>query len=288
MAVAGGCFFRIRECYASLSPKEQQIADFLLENPREAADMSLGQLAAASGSSVSSVMRLCKTLKLSGYKELCKSLCSELPMLEESHEFEDIHPGDSNSAVINHLFSSDVNALRTTVEMNDEAEIERAVELLCAAQRVDFYGVGSSGLVAQDASNKFGRIGKTAFASTDPHSQYIMALSLRKGDVAVIVSYSGETTDTVNLAREIHAAGVKIISLTKFGPSAIADLADIRLYTGSTETFMRSGAMSSRLCQMFMIDILYTCVCSRTYSEVKPHLEKTRRSALHMHTKNQS
>ena len=140
------------------------------------------------------------------------------------------------------------------------------------------------GLVALDASNKFGRIGKTTVANADPHNQYITALSLRKGDAAVVISYSGETTDTVNVAREIASAGVDIISLTKFGSSSISELASIRLFTGSTETFMRSGAMSSRLCQMFMIDVLYTSVCSRTYKEIRPHLEKTREAALRMHT----
>ena len=284
MAAAGGCFFRIKESYESLSPKEQQIADYLTQHPRQASGMSLEELAQACGSSVSSVMRLCKALKLSGYKELMKSLCGELSVLEESREFEDIHPGDSPEAVMNHLLTSDFGALRTTMEMNTAAELERAVRLLCRARRIDFYGVGSSGLVALDASNKFGRIGKTTVANADPHNQYITALSLRKGDAAVIISYSGETTDTVNVAREIAAAGVEIISLTKFGSSTISDLASIRLYTGSTETFMRSGAMSSRLCQMFMIDVLYTSVCSRTYKEIRPHLEKTREAALRMHT----
>ena len=78
MAAAGGCFFRIKESYASLSPKEQQIADYLTQHPRQASGMSLEELAQACGSSVSSVMRLCKALKLSGYKELMKSLCGEL------------------------------------------------------------------------------------------------------------------------------------------------------------------------------------------------------------------
>ena len=184
MAAAGGCFFRIKESYASLSPKEQQIADYLTQHPRQASGMSLEELAQACGSSVSSVMRLCKALKLSGYKELMKSLCGELSVLEENREFEDIHPGDDPEAVMSHLLTSDFGALRTTMEMNDAAELERAVSLLCRARRTDFYGVGSSGLVALDASNKFGRIGKVAVANTDPHNQYITSLSLRKGDAA--------------------------------------------------------------------------------------------------------
>ena len=75
-----------------------------------------------------------------------------------------------------------------------------------------------------------------------------------------------------------------ILGEEEIADSASSELASIRLFTGSTETFMRSGAMSSRLCQMFMIDVLYTSVCSRTYKEIRPHLEKTRKAALRMHT----
>ena len=75
-----------------------------------------------------------------------------------------------------------------------------------------------------------------------------------------------------------------ILSEEEIADSASSELASIRLFTGSTETFMRSGAMSSRICQMFMIDVLYTSVCSRTYKEIRPHLEKTREAALRMHT----
>lgn len=283
MATVVGCLARIRECYATLSPKEQLIADFLLNNTRQATDMSLKELAAASNSSVSSVLRLCRDLRLSGYKELCKTLCGELASLEQAKEFEDIHPGDNTDAVINHLLLSDINALRSTISATKASELEQAVDLLCKADRIDFYGVGSSGLVALDASNKFGRIGKNVVASSDPHTQYITATSLRKGDAVVLISYSGETKDTVSIAQKIRNAGIDVISITKTGPSTIADLANIRLYTSSTETFMRSGAMSSRMCQMFLIDVLYTSVCSRTYDKVKPILQKTRQDALHLH-----
>lgn len=283
MATVVGCLAKIRECYATLSPKEQQIADFLLNNTRQTTDMSLKELATASNSSVSSVLRLCRSLQLSGYKELCKTLCGELASLEQAKEFEDIHPGDNTDAVMNHLLLSDTNALRSTISANTTGELEQAVELLCKADRIDFYGVGSSGLVALDASNKFGRIGKNVVASSDPHTQYITATSLRKGDAVVLISYSGETKDTVSIAQKIRSAGIDVISITKIGPSTIADLANIRLYTSSTETFMRSGAMSSRMCQMFLIDVLYTSVCSRTYDKVKPILQKTRQDALHLH-----
>lgn len=283
MATVVGCLAKIRECYATLSPKEQQIADFLLNNTRQTTDMSLKELATASNSSVSSVLRLCRSLQLSGYKELCKTLCGELASLEQAKEFEDIHPGDNTDAVMNHLLLSDTNALRSTISANKNGELEQAVDLLCKADRIDFYGVGSSGLVALDASNKFGRIGKNVVASSDPHTQYITATSLRKGDAVVLISYSGETKDTVSIAQKIRSAGIDVISITKTGPSTIADLANIRLYTSSTETFMRSGAMSSRMCQMFLIDVLYTSVCSRTYDKVKPILQKTRQDALHLH-----
>ena len=143
--------------------------------------------------------------------------------------------------------------------------------------------MGSSGLVALDAGSKFLRCGKTVFAHSDPHNQVLSALTLREGDVAVLISYSGETTDILTLARLIQPLGATIISLTRYGKNSLSEMADIRLYASSTETLLRIGPMSSRIAQLTVIDTLYASVCSQIFDVVKPHLEQSRTATLRMH-----
>ena len=181
------------------------------------------------------------------------------------------------------IFMSSIKAIENTFAIMDVAALEAAVDKLCAARRIDFYGLGASGFVALDASNKFQRCDKLAIAHMDTHSQLLSALTLRPEDVAVLISYSGDTTDMLNLARQIREQGTTIISLTRYGKNPLSEMADIRLYSSSTETLLRSGAMSSRIAQLAVIDTLYAAMCSKAFDEVKPPLEKSRMATMRLH-----
>lgn len=279
----GGCLLRIREALHALTPKELHLAHFILDHPEQAVNMSIDELAENSDVSVSTVVRLCKTLGYSGYKELIRNLYSDMSSASSDNTFEDITPGDSPDVVMRNICQCNIKAIENTMAIIDPAALALAVEKLCAANRVDFYGMGCSGLVALDAGNKFLRCGKTIFAHSDPHNQLLTALTLKPEDVAVLISYSGETTDILNLARLIRPRGASIISLTRYGKNALSEMADIRLYSSSTETLLRIGPMSSRIAQLTVIDILYAAVCSQIFDTAKPHLELSRNATMRMH-----
>lgn len=280
----GSCLLRIRESLHALTPKELHVAKYILSHPDQAVNKSIDELAGACGVSISTVIRLCKSLSYTGYKELCRNLYSDLSSGHDDTGFEDIHPGDRPEVVMRNICLSSIKAIENTITITDPATLEAAVSHLCRAERIDFYGMGTSGLVALDAGNKFIRCNKMVFAHSDPHNQLLTALTLHPEDVAVLISYSGETTDIINLARTIKPLGATIISLTRYGKTSLAEMADICLYSSSTETMMlRSGAMSSRIAQLAVIDTLYAAVCSASFTQVKPHLEKTRTATMRMH-----
>lgn len=161
------------------------------------------------------------------------------------------------------------------MEIMDYKALSEAVELLVKARRIDFYGVGNSGFVALDAQNKFLRINKLATAQTDPHLQILTASNLSKDDAAVFISYTGETRDLLDTLDIVKSTGAKTISITRLGKNSLAGATDINLFMVSDENFIRSGAMSSRIGQLCIIDILFSIVTSRLYSEVKPYLDRS-------------
>ena len=278
----GGCLVRIQEMADSLSPKEQLIAQYIAANPNSVVNMSIDELAAQCSVSIATVVRLCKTLHFSGFKDLCRNLCCDLSTVSND-DFEDIRPGDDLETVVRNICVSSVRAIENTVAVSTNEALHQAVDALCMAKRIDFYGVGTSGLVALDAGGKFARINKVVISHADPHNQMLSAATLKQDDVAVLISYSGETTDMLNLAREIQKQGTTIITLTKYSKNSLAALADINLYCVSTETLQRSGAMSSRIAQFTMIDILYASVCTRSFNEIKPHLDRSRSISQRAH-----
>lgn len=272
----GKCCLGLKEMIDSLSPKEKQIAQFIVDYPDEVVEMSIEELAKVCRASVSSVVRLCKNLGYSGFKELCRMLSGDLAAASSAISYQDIRPGDSPASVFRNICLSNMKAIENTLMMMDEVAVEAAVRLLCEARRIDFYGMGTSALVALDAHNKFLRTGKLVMANADFHVQLLSATTLKKGDVAVLISYSGETYDILTLAEQVKHTGCSVITITSYGKNSLSEYADVRLHSLSTETYIRSGAMSSRIAQMTVIDALYSGVCSSMYSEVKPFLDKTR------------
>jgi DNA-binding MurR/RpiR family transcriptional regulator len=277
-----GCLLRIREMIHSLTPKEKKIASYILEYPSEAVNQSIEELARTCGVSISTVVRLCKSLGYSGYKELLRMLSTDLVLLQHhSITYTDVRPGDSIDMIIRSVSMSNSKAIENTLSVLDEKELTRAIDKLCEARRIDFYGVGSSGNVALDANNKFLRINKISIASQDPHVQILSATTLKPDDVAVLISYTGETIDILETAEIIRQTGATLITITRMGKNPLAEMADICLFSSSVEGLVRSGAMSSRIGQLNVIDILYTAVASHEYEKVKPYLDKTRIATTH-------
>ena len=197
------CCLKLKERMGSLTIKEQQVATFILDYPEEVINMSINDLADSCGVSVSSVVRLCKSIGYSGYKELCRMLSADLLMnQQESVTYEDVRPGDSIEAIMRSVCLADMKAIESTMSLINVAALQRAVEAISKAQRVDFYGVGTSGYVAMDARNKFLRINKVSMPSADSHDQILCAATLKPDDVAVAISYTGDTKDILEAVGE--------------------------------------------------------------------------------------
>lgn len=154
-------------------------------------------------------------------------------------------------------------------------ELERAVAAVAGAGRTDVYGVGASAFVAHDLQQKLHRIGHVSFAWSDSHLALTSAAVLSKKDVAIAISHTGATKDTIEALRAAGEHGATTIAITNSPRSALATLADIRLHTAARETTFRSGAMASRLAQLSVIDFLFAGVAQRSYDQSMRALELT-------------
>ncbi len=276
MKSTGAVDARINEMLDRLTPVEKRIANTILRKYTEIIDTPIDELARMCNTSKASVVRLCKTLGYSGYKQLCVAISvDEAISSNERNNISDITPGDSVEIIANNTCKNHIKTLQDCLAITDISAMEKAVDHMVKAKRVDFYGVGSSGLVALDAQNKFLRINKISMSALDPHLQMLYSSTLTKEDVVVLISYTGETKDILNTLNIVKELGVTSIAITRYGGNSLAENADIALTTISNETFMRSGAMTSRIGQLYLIDVLYTSVASKMYDEVKEHLRLT-------------
>lgn len=264
----------------SLPRQERRLAEFILTAPSEIVHMGIKDLAEQCEVSAATVTRFCKNFQCKGYPDFKLKLAAEIAHAEMASRtgntrYQDIVAGNALAGIVEAIESNHLTSIRDTTELLDLGQLERAVDALCRAKRIDLYGVATSSIVAQDFYQKLIRIGKNCTAFADSHMQITSASTLASSDVAVAVSYSGETPETIDALTCAKDAGAFTISITSYRSSAISVLADITLYSSSLEEGMRRGDMASRIAQLHIIDILFMGMASRDFSTYVPRLEQS-------------
>ncbi len=273
---------RIRALLPSLAPVEQRVAQQVLADPFGTAMQAISELAGLCGTSATTVVRFCRAVGLRGYPELRIALAAASGQggpsagVELSH---DILPGDDAAAIAGKIARADARAVTDTVKHLDIDVLVKVVDLLATARRIDLYGVGASGYVALDLQQKLQRIGKPAFAWPDPHMAITSAALLGPADVVVALSHTGTTADTIDALREAASHGARTVAITNFPRSPIAAAADHVLLTAARETAFRSGAMTSRIAQLTVVDCLFVVLAQHDLPSSREALERTYEAA---------
>lgn len=270
-----GCLVRLRGMQPSLSVAEGRVASYILENAEQIIHLSITELAELAQSAEATIFRLCKRLGYGGYQAFKIALASDLVKpLENIHQ--EITSEDSLSTIAAKVFHSNLEALQDTLKLVDEGSLEKAVESIHQAERIEFYGLGGSAPIALDAYHKFIRVGVPCIALTDSHMQVISARLLKPGAVVLGVSHSGSNKDIVESLRIAREAGAVTICLTNYPKSPLTKVSDICLVSSSRESHYRSEAMASRIAQLSLIDTLFVGVSLRRKDLLLENLQKIR------------
>ena len=276
---------RIRASIPALPPAEQRVARLVLSDPRSFATLPVGELAERAHVSKPTVVRFCRSVGYDGLADfklkLAGTVNEGVPFVHRAVDDDD-KAGDIVVKVVD-------NAVSAMLKYRNSAAagaVEQAIALLAEAgrqgKRIEFYGVGNSGIVAQDAQHKFFRLGVHAAAVSDGHVQVMSATMLGPGDCAVIVSNSGRSRDLLDVAQIAHRKGAAVIVITASG-SPLAHLAlqpgHVLLAADHPEDWDRYSPMVSRLLHLMIVDILTTGVALRLGSErLRPTLQEIKKN----------
>lgn len=240
---------------------EQQLAEYILANPDHIRDMPSQMLAKAVGISQASVVRFTQKLGYKGYPDfkfaITDSLHHQVLPASTDKLHGEISLDDTFSTMSQKLLASKINVLNKTHSINSQTSYEQAALMLRNAKRVLLCGKGGSALVAKDFSYKLQKLGMAALAETDTHVQLANIANYTAEDVLVVLSESGETTDSVKITEQAAANGVQIISITAYGSNSIVKLAGLNLYTVADESSARLSSILARNAQELVIDTLF-------------------------------
>ncbi|WP_205855651.1 MurR/RpiR family transcriptional regulator [Phytoactinopolyspora endophytica] len=271
---------RIRAALPSLPPSERRIAEAILSDPVTVAGWPVTRLAAHCETSTTSVVRFYRRLGYSRHQDLRLDLTRESARETFEHPARpaitgDIDRDDSLPDVVAKIARNEALAIADTAEVLDPAALESAVTAIVAARRVDVFGVGASAVVGLDLQQKLSRIGRTALNWPDSHSAWTSAAVLDPKCVAIGISHTGNTADTIKFLELAATAGATTIAISNYAGSVLAAAADIMLITAARETRFRPGALGSRIAQLMVVDCLFTGVAQASYGQSMEALRQT-------------
>ena len=263
---------RISDSLTAMRKSERKVAEFVLSNPNDIIHMRIVDLAQEAQVSEPTVVRFCRAIGCDGFQNFKLSLAQQLASNPSFGQVA-VTDEDTTADYVSKVFDSTLDTLINVKEQVDTQAIDQAVQIICNANRVEFFGFGASGAVAADAQHKFFRLQVATAAHSDPHIQNMSAMSMQPGDVVVAISQSGRTKallDAMNLAKHV---GATVIGMAP-SRTPVAQQATLAIEIDVEEDIEIYTPLSSRIAQLVMIDVLAIGVAQRKGPQLQDHLFK--------------
>ena len=274
---------RIKSTLSSLAPAEQRVGKLLLTDPRTFSTLPVTGLADRAGVSKPTVVRFCRSMGYEGLSDfklkLAGSLSEGVPFIHRN-----VGAQDNSNDVLVKVIDNTVTAFLKYRNDASSAAIDKAAEAIALThkkgKRLEFVGVGNSGIVAQDGQHKFFRLGFHTISHSDGHLQIMSASLLGPGDCLVVFSNSGRTRDLLDSCEIAKKNGATTIVVTASG-SPLANAGKIHLAADHPESYEKFSPMVSRLLHLMIIDVLATTVALRIGStQLQPMLRNMKQNLL--------
>ena len=267
---------KIEQQLPMFSTAERKVAQLILEQTHGVAKSALGDVAHLAQVSEPTVIRFCRSMGYRGWPDfkikLAAGLMAGVPYVHSS-----LREDDGTAVLAAKVLDNAVSAfLRVRNEINAD-HLDAAIDLIAAARRVEFYGVGNSGIVASDAQHKFFRLDLCTVAYSDSHVQLMAASLLGPRDVLVAISHSGRSRALLDAVKVALKNGSPVVAITASG-TPLAEMATVMLRADTQEDTEVYSPMISRLVHLALIDVLALGVALRRGKEASRILEKTKKS----------
>jgi len=263
----------IRGLLPSLTAGEKKIGNYVLRHPDEVVKLSITELAEACDVSDATIFRFCRKVGTEGYQDFKIALAKE-SVSPDSLVYADVIPEDSLMTMAEKIVEANVKALRDTLKILDAEALDRALNAILAANQVQIYAVGGSGVAAKELQFKLMQLGINANAFIDSQMQFISASLLTDRDVGIAISHSGTKRHTVEALKLAKATGAMTICITSHPATPMAEVADIKLYTSAWESLVHDDSPSVRNAQLALIDVIYEGIVMRAPQRARVSLSK--------------
>lgn len=269
--------FEIREIYADLRKSEKKAADFILNYKGNGRSLTLEGIAAEAKVSQPTVLRFIKAMGYKGFKEFRYLLAEEQEDTENHILYGyQISQRDTLDELPAKVVATSIEQLKETLKSISPGMLQKVIKMISKAEKIAIYYVENSACTALDLATKLMYLGFNCYTYSDCYMQTVSAGNLTSKDLAIGISYSGCSKNTVDTMKIAKRAGAKTIAVTNFGNSLIEKYSDVTLTTSSRQ-FIYGDAIFSRVSQLAVVDMIYTGLLLSDYEKYTKILDKSSR-----------
>jgi DNA-binding MurR/RpiR family transcriptional regulator len=271
---------RIHASYYQLTAAERKVADFVLAQHTQVQFMSITQLADECGTAEATISRFCRSLKLKGFNAFKIELARHsAPAAPKKHDL----GTDTPVGRCQEIGRAATEAVHQTIELVNPHLVQQAVELIEKAPRVMCIGSGGSMVLASECAHMFSTVTGKFYSVSDSHMQMSAAATLEKDSIILLFSYSGATTNGMQVLEVAKSRGIKTILITRFPKSPAAKLADVVLRCGSNEGPFQFGSVAAKIAQLVVVDVLFQEYYSRNQEICEENIQSIASALSDMH-----
>ncbi|PYI68181.1 MurR/RpiR family transcriptional regulator [Arthrobacter livingstonensis] len=295
---AAGVVNRIQAKLPDMPAAMAKIGTFLLEHPQAPLELSIMELAGQTKTSPATVTRFCRLLGYTGYVPFRVSIASDVGRSDARESWKaDIGrafgPDDSARDVLSSLVNAHTRSLEETAAVMDLALMNKIARRIAMSTHVDIYGIGGSAVMAKELQSRLYRIGVNAHHWSEVHAGLTSAAIQDTNSVAIGISNTGRTEETIQMLREAGEAGALTIALSNNPGSPLAESADEAIITSVHEQFLQPDDLSAKHVQLLVLDMIYLLVAQVNFTQttstlaasaaaVAPHRRPTRAARLEL------
>ncbi len=269
------CFIRISEAKPSLTETENDIADFVLENPNIVVNASSQKLAKLTGTSPAAIIRFAKKVGYDGYPQMKIELVKD--MMHDSYEMDQVLESENDmTSLLKKIYNSNLMTIKKTYGLLNTVVLESVASKIRNCHTLYLFGIGSSGIVCEDFQQKLLRIGRTSVFHADTHLQLTSVPNMQQDDLAFFISYSGKTKEMVTAAKWVKKMGISSVAITQSAYNDLGKLVDQVITIPIEEKELRIGATSSRMSSLMITDILYYSIAKEEKNQTIERIKLTR------------
>lgn len=257
---------------------EKKLCEYLLNDPQSIIHSTITELSEKSGVSDTTIVRFSRKFGFKGFHDFKLALAQEVSQNDKDEDnviLGPIEKDDSIETIAKKFYAINIKVLEQTMSLMNYDEIYKCAKMIGKAKKIHFVGIGHSGITAQEAKYKFMRIGINCDVYTDGHTMIMMSSIMDRGDLVFAISHSGNTKELVNSIKIAKEAGAKVVAVTHSLNSKITEYADSVVSYVSTESIFQTGAVSTKIAQFFVIDLIYTEVVRNTTNKAVDKKVKT-------------